>query len=81
MLTLSIIKADTGGFVGHSGMHPEMLRTAREAVVRATHGGRLHARLPPRPADARHAARRATPAASTARRASSASATRSPTAG
>ena len=41
MLTLSIIKADTGGFVGHSGMHPEMLTTAREAVVRATHGGLL----------------------------------------
>ena len=41
MLTLSIIKADTGGFVGHSGMHPEMLRTACEAVVRATHGGLL----------------------------------------
>ena len=41
MLTLSIIKADTGGFVGHSGMHPEMLRTAREAVVRATHGDLL----------------------------------------
>lgn len=41
MLTLSIIKADTGGLVGHSGMHPEMLRTTREAVVRATHGGVL----------------------------------------
>ena len=41
MLTLSIIKADTGGFVGHSGMHPEMLKTARDEVVRATHGGLL----------------------------------------
>jgi fructose 1,6-bisphosphate aldolase/phosphatase len=28
MLTLSIIKADTGGFVGHSAMHPEMLAAA-----------------------------------------------------
>ena len=32
MLTLSIIKADTGGFVGHSSMHPEMLDVARRAV-------------------------------------------------
>ena len=31
MLTLSIIKADTGGFVGHSSMHPEMLDVARRA--------------------------------------------------
>lgn len=34
MLTLSIIKADTGGFVGHSSMHPEMLDVARRAVER-----------------------------------------------
>ena len=33
MLTLSIIKADTGGFVGHSSMHPEMLDVARRAVA------------------------------------------------
>jgi fructose 1,6-bisphosphate aldolase/phosphatase len=32
MLTLSIIKADTGGFVGHSAMHPQMLEVAREAL-------------------------------------------------
>ena len=25
MFTLSIIKADTGGFVGHSALHPDML--------------------------------------------------------
>jgi fructose 1,6-bisphosphate aldolase/phosphatase len=40
MLTLSIIKADTGGFVGHSSMHPEMLETARDAVD-AVRGGLL----------------------------------------
>jgi len=35
MLTLSIIKADTGGFVGHSAMHPKMLAVAREELDRA----------------------------------------------
>jgi fructose 1,6-bisphosphate aldolase/phosphatase len=33
--TLSIIKADTGGFVGHSAVHPAMLDVARAAVDRA----------------------------------------------
>ncbi|HEY8418325.1 MAG TPA: fructose-1,6-bisphosphate aldolase/phosphatase [Limnochordales bacterium] len=28
MITLSVIKADTGGFVGHSAVHPDMMRTA-----------------------------------------------------
>jgi fructose 1,6-bisphosphate aldolase/phosphatase len=32
MLTLSIIKADTGGFVGHSAMHPRMLELAQDAI-------------------------------------------------
>ena len=32
MLTLSIIKADTGGFVGHSAVHPDMVDTARQAL-------------------------------------------------
>lgn len=32
MLTLSIIKADTGGWVGHSGIHPRMLEVARAAL-------------------------------------------------
>jgi fructose 1,6-bisphosphate aldolase/phosphatase len=36
MLTLSIIKADTGGFVGHSSVHPRMVDEARERVERAT---------------------------------------------
>jgi fructose 1,6-bisphosphate aldolase/phosphatase len=35
MQTLSIIKADTGGYVGHSGVHPDQIAAAREAVERA----------------------------------------------
>ena len=34
VLTLSIIKADTGGFVGHSAVHPDMARVAGEAIDR-----------------------------------------------
>lgn len=32
MLTLSVIKADTGGYVGHSAMHPEMIDAARRRI-------------------------------------------------
>lgn len=32
MLTLSVIKADTGGWVGHSAVHPDMVARARQAV-------------------------------------------------
>jgi fructose 1,6-bisphosphate aldolase/phosphatase len=32
MVTMSVIKADTGGFVGHSAVHPRMLEVARDAV-------------------------------------------------
>ncbi|MFA5786345.1 MAG: fructose-1,6-bisphosphate aldolase/phosphatase [Actinomycetota bacterium] len=35
MLTLSIIKADTGGFVGHSTVHPEAVEAARKAIETA----------------------------------------------
>ena len=35
MLTLSIIKADTGGFVGHSSVHPDTLTTAENAIRKA----------------------------------------------
>lgn len=35
MLTLSIIKADTGGWVGHSAVHPDMVAVAQQAVERA----------------------------------------------
>jgi len=30
--TLSVIKADTGGFVGHSAMHPDMIAAAARAL-------------------------------------------------
>ncbi|HLT09965.1 MAG TPA: fructose-1,6-bisphosphate aldolase/phosphatase [Micromonosporaceae bacterium] len=39
MATLSIIKADTGGFVGHSAVHPDMLEEARRRVAEATAQG------------------------------------------
>ncbi len=32
MLTLSVIKADTGGWVGHSAMHPDMVEAARSRI-------------------------------------------------
>jgi fructose 1,6-bisphosphate aldolase/phosphatase len=32
MVTLSIIKADTGGFVGHTDVHPELMDVAQDAV-------------------------------------------------
>jgi fructose 1,6-bisphosphate aldolase/phosphatase len=28
MIILSIVKADTGGFVGHSAVHPDLMETA-----------------------------------------------------
>jgi fructose 1,6-bisphosphate aldolase/phosphatase len=39
--TLSVIKADIGGYVGHSAMHPEVLDTGREALARAVQRGLL----------------------------------------
>ena len=35
MLTLSIIKAGTGGFIGHSAVHPDMIGLARRALDEA----------------------------------------------
>ncbi len=35
MTTLSIIKADTGGFVGHTAVHPDMIGEAECAIDRA----------------------------------------------
>lgn len=35
MVTLSIIKADTGGYVGHSAVHPDMIEEAGRAIERA----------------------------------------------
>ena len=39
--TLSVIKADVGGFVGHSAMHPEVLDAGREALEQAVQSGLL----------------------------------------
>ncbi|MCY4640845.1 MAG: fructose-1,6-bisphosphate aldolase/phosphatase [Chloroflexi bacterium] len=39
--TLSVIKADVGGFVGHSAMHPEVLGAAAESLERAVQSGLL----------------------------------------
>lgn len=41
MTTLSIIKADTGGFVGHCEVHPDMIRMARSMVDDAVSTGLL----------------------------------------
>jgi len=41
MITLSVIKADIGGYVGHSSMHPEILAHGSEALARAVQGGLL----------------------------------------
>ena len=39
--TLSVIKADVGGFVGHSAMHPEVLAAGQEALAQAVQSGLL----------------------------------------
>lgn len=39
--TLSVIKADVGGFVGHSAMHPDVLAAGAEAIERAIQAGLL----------------------------------------
>lgn len=41
MVTLSVIKADVGGYVGHSASHPEILDTGREQLERARQRGLL----------------------------------------
>lgn len=41
MITLSVIKADTGGFVGHSAVHPEALEIAKERLTQAQKAGIL----------------------------------------
>lgn len=40
-LTLSVIKADVGGFVGHSAIHPDLIDTARMALEEARQKGWL----------------------------------------
>lgn len=38
-LTISVIKADVGGYVGHSGMHPRIMEVAEEKLRRAKEDG------------------------------------------
>jgi fructose 1,6-bisphosphate aldolase/phosphatase len=38
-VTLSVIKADIGGFVGHSSSHPEVIATGEKAMARAKKSG------------------------------------------
>lgn len=40
-ITLSVIKADVGGYVGHSSIHPELLETARERIAAEIQSGLL----------------------------------------
>lgn len=40
-ITLSVIKADIGGYVGHSSMHPEFIETAKEKLSDAKEKGIL----------------------------------------
>jgi fructose 1,6-bisphosphate aldolase/phosphatase len=41
MITLSVIKADIGGYVGHSSMHPAILDCAQESLDKARREGLL----------------------------------------
>lgn len=41
MITLSVIKADTGGFVGHSSVHPDMMAKAEEELAKRKEQGLL----------------------------------------
>lgn len=38
-ITLSVIKADIGGFVGHSSVHPEVLNRVKEVALEAKDNG------------------------------------------
>ncbi len=40
-ITLSVIKADIGGYVGHSESHPDILALARDSLKKAKTGGLL----------------------------------------
>ncbi|MEE8372157.1 MAG: fructose-1,6-bisphosphate aldolase/phosphatase [Dehalococcoidia bacterium] len=41
MITLSVIKADIGGYVGHSSMHPDLIAEAQEHMEKAKKEGLL----------------------------------------
>lgn len=38
MVTLSVIKADVGGFVGHSSVHPQLIELAKKELEKAREG-------------------------------------------
>ncbi|MFC1861721.1 fructose-1,6-bisphosphate aldolase/phosphatase [Chloroflexota bacterium] len=40
-ITLSVIKADVGGYVGHSETHPDLLAKAKDCLTKAEKGGLL----------------------------------------
>lgn len=40
-ISLSVIKADVGGYVGHSAMHPDLIETARDRLEAARRQGLL----------------------------------------
>ena len=40
-VTLSVIKADIGGYVGHSSSHPDVIQKAKEKLEQAKSGGLL----------------------------------------
>src|SRR4030042_6416770 len=40
-VTLSVIKADIGGYVGHSESHPDVINKARECIAKAKKPGLL----------------------------------------
>ncbi len=40
-VTLSVIKADIGGYVGHSGMHPRLMEVAEEELRKAKESGTI----------------------------------------
>ncbi len=40
-VTLSVIKADVGGFTGHSGMHPDIILTAEDLLEEARDEGKI----------------------------------------
>jgi len=41
LITLSVIKADVGGYVGHSSVHPSVLDGARKHIGQAIERGLL----------------------------------------
>ncbi len=41
MVTISVIKADIGGYVGHSESHPDILDLGREEMEKAKQSGLL----------------------------------------